>query len=64
MALGEKFKVVEKSGNTYSYIPAGEKTDKVKLGVGYDATRKFLRENKKVGDQMLKEIKKRFAEEA
>lgn len=71
MALGEKFKIVEKSGNTYSYlpsvkagIPSGEKSEKVKLGVGYDATRKFLQENKKIGDQILKEIKKKFAEEA
>ena len=64
MALGEKFKIVEKSGNTYSYIPSGDKAEKVKLGVGYDATRKFLQENKKVGDQILKEIKKKFAEEA
>jgi recombination protein RecA len=64
MALGEKFKIVEKSGNTYSYIPSGEKAEKVKLGVGYDATRKFLKENKKIGDQILKEIKKKFAEEA
>ncbi len=64
MALGEKFKIVEKSGNTYSYIPSGEKSEKVKLGVGYDATRKFLQENKKIGDQILKDIKKKFAEEA
>ncbi len=64
MALGEKFKIVEKSGNTYSYLPAGDKAEKVKLGVGYDATRKFLKENKKIGDQILKEIKKKFAEEA
>ncbi|MEK7106331.1 MAG: recombinase RecA [Patescibacteria group bacterium] len=64
MALGEKFKIVEKSGNTYSYVPSGEKSEKVKLGVGYDATRKFLKENKKIGDQILKEIKKKFAEEA
>lgn len=63
MALGEKFKIVEKSGNTYSYLPSGEKSEKVKLGVGYDATRKFLKENKKIGDQILKEIKKKFAEQ-
>lgn len=63
MALGEKFKIVEKSGNTYSYLPAGDKAEKVKLGVGYDNTRKFLKENKKIGDQILKEIKKKFAEE-
>lgn len=63
MALGEKFKIVEKSGNTYSYVPAGEKSEKVKLGVGYDSTRKFLKENRKIGDQILKEIKKKFAEQ-
>ena len=63
MALGEKFKIVETSGNTYSYVPAGEKSEKVKLGVGYDSTRKFLKENRKIGDQILKEIKKKFAEQ-
>ena len=76
MALGEKFKIVEKSGNSYFYTPAGRasadsarhdsaesKAEKTKLGVGYDATRTFLRENKKLGDQILKEIMKKFAEE-
>jgi recombination protein RecA len=63
IALGEKFKIVEKSGNTYNYIPAGEK-EKVKLGVGYDNTRTFLKENPKITDQILKEIRKKFAEEA
>ncbi len=63
IALGEKFKIVEKSGNTYSYMPSGEKAEKVKLGVGYDATRKFLKEEKKVSAQILKEILKKFAEE-
>jgi hypothetical protein len=33
------------------------------LGVGYDATRTFLKENKKTSDQILKEIKKKFTEE-
>ncbi len=63
MALGEKYKVVEKSGNSYFYTPGGEKSEKVKLGVGYDATRKFLKEDKKLGNEILKEIKKKFAEE-
>ena len=63
MALGEKFKIIEKSGNTYSYLPAGEKVEKIKLGVGYDSTRSFLKENKKISDQILKEIKKKFVEE-
>ena len=74
MALGEKFKIIEKSGNSYFYMPSGEKStdakgsgetkEKVKLGVGYDATRTYLKENKKTGDQILKEIRKKFAEEA
>lgn len=63
MALGEKFKIVEKTGNSYFYTPVGEKTEKIKLGVGYDNTRTFLKENKKVSDQILKEIKKKFTEE-
>jgi recombination protein RecA len=64
MALGEKFKIIEKSGNSYFYTPSGEKAEKVKLGVGYDATRKFLKENPKITSPILKEIKKKFAEEA
>jgi len=50
LALGEKFKLVGKSGASYNY---GEH----KLGRGYDAARTFLRENKKIGDQLLKEIR-------
>ena len=61
MALGEKFKIVEKSGNSYFYLPVnGEKT---KLGVGYDNTRTFLKENSKIAGQILKEIRKKFAEQ-
>ena len=62
IALGEKFKIVEKSGNSYFYLPSGEK-EKVKLGVGYDNTRTFLKENHKIADQILKEIRKKFTEE-
>ncbi len=40
-----------------------EKAEKVKLGVGYDNTRTFLKTDKKLGDQILKEIMKKFAEE-
>ena len=64
IALGEKFKILEKTGNSYFYVPAAEKAEKVKLGVGYDSTRTFLKENKKISDQILKEIRKKFAEEA
>ena len=63
MALGEKFKIIEKSGNSYFYTASGEKSEKVKLGVGYDSTRTFLKENKKIADQILKEIRKKFTEE-
>lgn len=56
IALGEKFGLVTKSGVSYSY---GE----TKLGRGYDATRVFLRENKKLSEQLLKEIRKKFEEE-
>ena len=69
IALGEKFKIVEKSGNSYFFIPPpglplpkGE--EKMKLGVGYDSTRTFLKSDKKISEQILKEIKKKFAEEA
>ncbi len=62
IALGEKFKIVEKTGNSYFYTPSGESKEKVKLGVGYDNTRTFLKENSKVADQILKEIRKKFKE--
>lgn len=63
MALGEKFKIIEKTGNSYFYTPSDEQKEKIKLGVGYDATRTYLKENHKTADQILKEIKKKFAEE-
>ena len=53
IALGEKYGVVSKSGASYAY---GEE----KLGRGYDATRTFLRENKKMSNEILKEIRKRM----
>jgi len=64
IALGEKFKILEKSGNSYSYIPNGEVKEKLKLGVGYDSTRTFLKENPKISAQILKEIRRRFQEES
>ncbi len=57
LALGEKFGLVKKSGASYSY---GEH----KLGRGYDAARTFLQENKKVANELLKEIKKALKEQA
>ena len=51
LALGEKFKLVQKQGSSYAY---GEE----KLGRGYDASRTYLRENKKVAGKLTKEIEK------
>jgi recombination protein RecA len=47
LALGERLGVVQKSGSSYSF---GEE----KLGRGYDASRTYLRENKKVANELLK----------
>jgi recombination protein RecA len=49
IALGEKYSVIQKQGNSYAY---GEE----KLGRGYDATRTYLRENGKTADKIQKEI--------
>lgn len=56
IALGEKFDIVAKSGATY-------KMGDQKLGVGYDASRKFLAENKSVANDLLKQIKAKLAED-
>jgi len=50
IALGEKFEIIQKSGSSYSY---GD----IKLGRGYDATRIYLRENTKIKNEILKQIK-------
>jgi recombination protein RecA len=54
IALGEKMGLIKKTGMSYSY---GEE----KLGRGYDATRTFLKENEKVADKILKEIRSQLA---
>ena len=48
MTLGEKFGIMTKSGNSYKY---GEET----LGRGYDATREFLKENKKIAERFSRD---------
>lgn len=53
LALGEKFKLVSKAGQSYMY---GEE----KLGRGYDASRTFLRENLAISKKLEDEIKVRF----
>lgn len=57
LALGEKFKLIQKSGSSYAY---GEE----KLGRGYDAARTYLRENKKIAGKLTKEIEKYLDEGA
>lgn len=60
LALGEKLEIIEKSGTSYSYKPTtGEE---VKLARGYDATRTFMRDNPKLRDQILKDVRKRMKE--
>lgn len=56
LALGEKYNIVTKSGSSYSF---GD----VKLGRGYDASRTYLRENKKTGDEILKKIREKLTQE-
>jgi recombination protein RecA len=56
IALGEKYSILQKSGSSYSF---GE----TKLGRGYDATRQFLKENAKVRDEILKQIRIRLNEQ-
>ena len=42
--------IIQKSGTSYGY---GD----TKLGRGYDATRQFLREDKKLSEEILKQIR-------
>lgn len=65
LALGEKYNFVSKSGASYSYTPpGGDESTVVKLGRGYDAARTFLRENKKIANDILKNIRKSLKEES
>ncbi len=48
--LGIKYELVKKSGNTFSY-------EAQKLGVGYDNSRNFLKENPKITQELVKKIK-------
>lgn len=49
IALGVKYAVIEKNGNTYSF-------DGNKIGVGYDSARKFIKENPSVSESIMKQI--------
>ena len=59
LALGERMKLVSKSGSSYSY---GD----IKMGRGYDATRQFLKdkENKEIRNKLLKEIREKLKDES
>ncbi|MDP3935243.1 MAG: recombinase RecA [Candidatus Giovannonibacteria bacterium] len=50
LGLGEKYGVVKKSGASYSF---GD----ISFGRGYDASRLFLKENKKIANDLVKAIK-------
>jgi len=64
LALGEKYKFITKSGSSYSYTPpGGDESATEKLGRGYDAARTFLRENTKIKNDVLKQVRKALKEE-
>lgn len=66
LALGEKYGFVEKSGASYSYIPATEgKKEKMSIGRGYDASRTFLRdpENAELASELMTRIREALAAE-
>lgn len=65
LALGEKYGLVKKAGASYTYTPAeGAKyPEEVKLGRGYDAARKKLEEEKKIMNQLEKEIRTAMKED-
>lgn len=56
LALGEKYDIVQKSGSSYKF---GE----VALGRGYDASRTFLRDNKPIATEILKQIRAKLSAE-
>ena len=66
LALGEKFGLIKKSsGGSYEITASASAkamADEAKLGRGYDAARQFLKENKKLADDLLKQIKIKLKE--
>jgi len=51
--LGEKYGIIKKSGASYSF-------GNMKLGVGYEKARLFLKENTKTTQEIIKKIKEAF----
>ena len=60
IALGEKYGVIKKIKATYFYYPNGNNKEEEKMGVGYDKTRQWLKENKKQRIEILKKIREGF----
>ncbi len=60
LVLGEKVGIIDKAGASYSY--KDKDGEKIIMGRGYDASRLWLQENKKVADMFLKEIKDNLKE--
>ena len=64
LALGEKFGMVAKAGASYSYTPpGGDESTIIKLGRGYDAARKSLKADKKLTNELLKNIRRSMKED-
>jgi recombination protein RecA len=61
IALGEKMGIIRKSGMSYEWVTT-QKEEEKKLGRGYDATRQFLKENSKISEKILKEIREKLKE--
>jgi recombination protein RecA len=57
LMFGEKYGILSKSGSSYAY---GD----VKIGRGYDSARVFLKENKTIAKEIVKEIAKKMKEDA
>lgn len=52
---GVKYEVVKKSGNSYAF-------EEIKLGVGRETAKAYLKENPKVGNEIVKAIKAKIKE--
>ena len=63
IALGEKYSIIKKAGQSYEFSNPDGKGEAVKLGRGYDATRQFLKENPKVQNEILKLIREKLKEQ-
>lgn len=64
LALGEKYDLIRKAGASYTYVPpGGDESTEVKLGRGYDAARTTLKSEKKLQNELLKNVRKALKEE-